>query len=157
MLFGIQRLFPWFSAFRKYRTFRQFGNSPQVVTYIPPNFEVMQRVYFILTLLSLAACRYDVEEALYGANCPDVIEAYEGSVQSLLEAHCTSCHGGALPESGLDLTTYASARQATLEGSLLDVLVLPESNSLSMPPNGALDSCEIVLLQNWAALGAPEF
>lgn len=117
----------------------------------------MRRFSFILVLLTLVACRYDVEETLYGSNCPDAIEAYEGSVQPLLEAHCTGCHSGAFPESGLDLTTYASARQATLEGSLLDVLVLPESNSLSMPPNGSLDSCQIVLLQNWAALGAPEF
>ena len=117
----------------------------------------MRRACFILMLFGLAACRYDVEESLYGSNCPDAIEAYEGSVRPLLEAHCTVCHSGAFPESGLDLTTYASARQATLEGSLLDVLVLPESNSLSMPPNGSLDSCQIVLLQNWAALGAPEF
>ena len=127
------------------------------MTKIPANFEAMRSVYFILVILSLAACRYDVEDTLYGSNCPDAIEAYEGSVRPLLEAHCTGCHSGAFPESGLDLTTYASARQATLEGSLLDVLVLPESNSLSMPPNGALDSCQIVLLQNWAALDAPEF
>ena len=127
------------------------------MTKIPANFEAMRRVSFILMLLGLTACRYDVEDTLYGSNCPDAIEAYEGSVRPLLEAHCTGCHSGAFPESGLDLTTYASARQATLEGSLLDVLVLPESNSLSMPPNGALDSCQIVLLQNWAALDAPAF
>ena len=127
------------------------------MTKIPANFEAMRSVYFILMILGLAACRYDVEDTLYGSNCPDAIETYEGSIQPLLETHCTGCHNGAFPESGLDLTTYASARQATLEGSLLDVLVLPESNSLSMPPNGALDSCQIVLLQNWAALGAPEF
>ena len=117
----------------------------------------MRRVYFISLILGFAACRYDVEETLYGSNCPDVIETYEGSVRPLLEAHCTGCHSGAFPESGLDLTTYASVRQATLEGSLLEVLTLPESNSLSMPPNGALDSCQIDLMQNWAALGAPEF
>ena len=117
----------------------------------------MRRLLLVLLVAVLAACRYDLEETLYGSNCPDVIESYEGSVRPLLEAHCTGCHSGTYPESGLDLTTYASARQATLEGSLLDVLVLPESNSLSMPPNGALDSCQIALLQNWAALGAPEF
>ena len=117
----------------------------------------MRRLSPVILLALLAACRYDVEDTLYGSNCPDAIETYEGSIQPLLETHCTGCHSGAFPESGLDLTTYASARQATLEGSLLDVLVLPESNSLSMPPNGALDSCQIVLIQTWAALGAPEF
>jgi hypothetical protein len=157
VLFGIQRLFPWFSAFGKYRTFRLFGNSLEALTKIPANFGAMRRLSFVILVALLAACRYDVEETLYGTNCPDVIETYEGSVRQLLEAHCTGCHSGAFPESGLDLTTYASARQATLEGSLLDVLVLPESNSLSMPPNGALDSCQIALLQNWAVLGAPEF
>jgi hypothetical protein len=157
VLFGIRRLFPWFGAFRKYRTFRLFGNSPQAVTKIPANFDAMRRFYYILIISGLAACRYDVEETLYGSKCPDVIETYEGSVRPLLETHCTGCHSGAFPESGLDLTTYTSVRQATLEGSLLEVLTLPESNSRSMPPNGALDSCQIVLLQNWAALGAPEF
>lgn len=117
----------------------------------------MRRFSPVILLALLAACRYDVEESLYGPNCPDVIETYEGSVRPLLEAHCTGCHSESDPESGLDLTTYASARQATLEGSLLDVLVLPESNSLNMPPIGALDSCQIALLQNWAALDAPEF
>lgn len=150
-------LSPWFIALDKYRTFMLFGNSPQAVTKIPPNFEAMRCAYFIPMLLGLAACRYDVEETLYEPNCPDVIEVYEGSVRSLLETHCTGCHSGAFPESGLDLTTYASVRQATLEGSLLEVLTLPESNSRSMPPNGALDSCQIILLQNWAALDAPEF
>ncbi|MBO75474.1 MAG: hypothetical protein CMD33_09400 [Flavobacteriales bacterium] len=117
----------------------------------------MRCLLFALFFAPLVSCRYDVEETLYGSNCPDAIESYEGDVRLLLEAHCTTCHGGASPESGLDLTNYASTRQATLQGSLLNVLVLPESNSLSMPPNGALDSCKIALLQNWAALGAPEF
>ena len=127
------------------------------MTIIPTNFEAMRWFHFILLIPVLSSCRYDVEETLYGSNCPDMIEAYEGNVRSLIEAHCTGCHSGAFPESGLDLTTYASVRQATLEGSLLEVITLPESNSMSMPPNGALDSCEIVLLENWAALGAPEF
>jgi len=150
-------LSPWFIALDKYRTFMLFGNSPQAFILIPFNFGKMHRLCLILLPLVFTSCRYDVEESLYGPNCPDVIEAYEGSVRSLLETHCTGCHSGAFPESGLDLTTYASVRQATLEGSLLEVITLPESNSLSMPPNGALDSCQISLLQNWAALGAPEF
>lgn len=150
-------LSPLLNTFRKYRIFLLVDDSYLALTKVQHTSKAMRCHLFVLLIAALVSCRYDVEETLYGSNCPDAIEAYEGNVRLLLEAHCTTCHGGAFPESGLDLTNYASARQATLEGSLLNALVLPESNSLSMPPNGALDSCEIALLQNWAALGAPEF
>lgn len=105
----------------------------------------------------LMACYYDVEDTLYGSGCPDQVISYDATVKTLMDNHCTSCHSGASPQSGLDLTTYNTVRQATLEGSLIEVLSLPAGNSRSMPPNGSLDSCSIQLIQNWAALGAPEF
>ena len=111
----------------------------------------------VLTAFVAVGCHYHVEETLYGTDCAPETLAYEPAVRTLMESHCTGCHSGAFPESGLDLTSYATVRQAALEGSLLEVLTLPAGNSRSMPPNGALDSCSIVLIQNWADLGAPEF
>lgn len=114
-------------------------------------------VSIVFTVLVVVGCHYHVEETLYGSGCPQESLSYEPSVRALMESHCTGCHSGAYPESGLDLTSFAAVRQAALEGSLLEVLTLPVGNSFSMPPNGALDSCSIALIQNWAALGAPEF
>ena len=118
---------------------------------------MLRWVIILLAVFVAVGCHYHVEETLFGSDCPEESLSYEPSVRALMESHCTGCHGGAYPESGLDLTSYAAVRQAALEGSLIEVLTLPAGNSRSMPPNGALDSCSIALIQNWTALGGPEF
>lgn len=118
---------------------------------------MMRCIVFIFSACFSVGCHYHVEETLYGSDCPQTNLVYEPAVRNLMETHCTGCHSGAFPESGLDLTSYSSVRQAALEGSLIEVLSLPSGNSRSMPPNGTLDSCSIVLIEKWADLGAPEF
>lgn len=108
-------------------------------------------------VVGLFGCYYDVEATLYGGKCPEAIESYDASIRTIVQSNCTVCHSGSAPDAGLDLTTYANVRQASLEGPLLEVLQLPASDSRSMPPNGSLDSCKIALIKNWVAAGAPEF
>lgn len=117
----------------------------------------MKHVVLSFLCIMLIGCYYDVEETLYGSGCPDVIVSYDASIEAILINHCTVCHSGPNAQNGKDFTTYESVRQATLEGSLLEVLKLPQSDSRAMPPNGSLDSCTIQLIENWANLGAPEF
>lgn len=117
----------------------------------------MRTTFFLILTCAATGCYYDVEETLYGSGCPDAVLTYDASIKTLMSNNCTGCHSGTNPSGGKDFTTFDAVRQATLEGSLIDVLLLPSGNSLSMPPNGALDSCSINLIQKWAAAGAPEF
>lgn len=117
----------------------------------------MRNTFILLLAFAATGCYYDVEETLYGSECPESVVTYDASIKTLMANNCTGCHSGTNPSGGKDFTTYASVRQATLEGSLIDVLLLPAGDSRSMPPNGSLDSCSIQLIQNWAAAGAPEF
>ena len=117
----------------------------------------MKLIVITFSCFMLFGCYYDVEETLYGSGCPDAIETYDASIEGIMTNHCTVCHSGPNAQNGKDLSTYEGVRQAAIEGSLLEVLKLPQSNARAMPPNGSLDSCTIQLIENWISLGAPEF
>ena len=76
--------------------------------------------------------------------------SFSHDVQPILHASCTTCHSGADPEAGLDLTTYASARKAIESGVLLERINDAED---PMPPRGLLPSDSRQLIQQWAEQG----
>jgi hypothetical protein len=74
--------------------------------------------------------------------------SFANEIEPILKSNCTSCHGGARPQSGIDLSTYAgvkgaaSAANAAIQGG-------------QMPPSGQLSGTDRQLFQNWVDQGAP--
>jgi cytochrome c5 len=99
----------------------------------------------------LTGCQYNVEQP-----CPDQKAQYNASIELVLSAHCTGCHGGQNPEAGLALDGYNAAANATLTGDVIDRINRSATDALVMPPNGSFTECDIILLQKWAEAGAPE-
>jgi hypothetical protein len=74
--------------------------------------------------------------------------SYASQIAPLLKANCTSCHGGANPRAGINLSTYASVRSnANAANSAIQ-------NGI-MPPTGALSAANKQLFQSWVNAGAP--
>ena len=116
-------------------------------------------VFHVVAIALCAGCTYDVGEDIYGPVAPcegDECVSYAEDIVPLMEAHCTGCHSGNAPSSGLDLTTHANVSQSATEGDLTRVLRLPVSNPLFMPYFGdPLPEEDIQRIERWTEQGAP--
>ena len=67
-------------------------------------------------------------------------KVFEDVIQPIFAAHCTSCHGGAQPAGGLDLTSLASTVKGGAKGAVLvkgaseKSVLYQKISSRSMPP-----------------------
>ena len=86
---------------------------------------------------------------------PQADVTYVGNIKSIIDTNCTSCHGGASPVAGIDLTTYALLRTKTEAGR---VIARVTSTSAPMPPapNPRLSDANIALIQEWINDGYKE-
>ncbi len=81
-------------------------------------------------------------------------------VAQVLATNCTSCHSGAKPTAGLDLTTYASltapsnavSSQTNIERSAIRM----RDAQAPMPPTGAIADADIQIIEKWIADGTPQ-
>jgi len=91
----------------------------------------------------------------YGA-CDTSNVTYSGYIAALMSTNCTGCHGGANPQAGLRLTTYAEVKAAAQNGVLHGVIArLP--GYPAMPQGGAaLSSCAVSKVKNWVDTGMPQ-
>ncbi len=64
---------------------------------------------------------------------------------------CVSCHQGASPAGGLNLTNYNQARI-----SAADILERATDSNRPMPPSGLLSTPEIGIINRWSTNGAPQ-
>ncbi len=106
----------------------------------------------ILFTSIFSSCYYDVESELYPASsgnaCDTAAANYTAVIQPLIGASCaiSGCHvaGAQSP----DLSSYAGLKAAI---ERVNIRALTEK---SMPPSGALGTCEQQYLQNWINSGA---
>ena len=113
-------------------------------------------IALLLTVLSLgwAGCYYDVEETLYGPEgCDPAPGRYAADIEPLVQANCTECHGGPAPSAGLSFESYDNV--SALAPAMLERMVLPTADPLSMPPSRKLDTCLIEDFAGWIADGSP--
>jgi len=85
-------------------------------------------------------------------------------VQAVFTNNCASCHGGAHPKHGIDLTSYDTAMKGGTEGPVItpgdpDNSVLAKAiqhlpGAKSMPPKGKLSDSDIALIVAWIKAGA---
>lgn len=75
---------------------------------------------------------------------------YKNDVYNVMYNNCVTCHSGNTPSAGLDLTTYASVKNATQNGSLLKRI---NDENAPMPPVGLMSEQKRKLLSDWKNQG----
>jgi hypothetical protein len=111
---------------------------------------------FMLSLL-FTGCYYDSEEELYpnSAACDTVGIRYSGTVSSILQQNCLSCHSAASAQGNVVLDTYNDVKGYAQSGALAGV-INHNSGYSPMPKGGnKLNACDIRKIELWIANGAP--
>ena len=87
--------------------------------------------------------------------CDTVTTTFSGSVKTIINTNCIGCHGGALPQGGVNLSTYTGVKAKVDDGRLWGALNhLPGYSP--MPKGGfKLSDCEIAQFRKWITAGAP--
>ncbi|MEZ6065166.1 MAG: c-type cytochrome domain-containing protein [Planctomycetaceae bacterium] len=107
----------------------------------------------------------EIAQAKAEGRPPRIGPSFAGEIAPLIEGKCVSCHGGANPRNGLDLSTFAGWKQGGQGGpllipgnparSLLIAAVATPDAQKRMPKNAAaLSAEEIALLAKWVEKGA---
>ena len=82
-------------------------------------------------------------------SCDTANVTYAGSVYPIFEQYCTFCHGGAIPEAGIDLTSYEDVAMVAQSGQLLGA-INHDANYSPMPKDGnKLSVCQIRTITIW--------
>ena len=74
---------------------------------------------------------------------------YTNAIKSILDTYCVSCHGGANPSGGIDLSTYQDAY------AVRDA-VKSAVDTGTMPPSGSIPVKAITAIDTWVTNGALE-
>ncbi|MFI5386102.1 MAG: c-type cytochrome domain-containing protein [Fimbriimonadales bacterium] len=84
----------------------------------------------------------------------------------LFKQKCATCHMGARPKHGLDLTSYANVMKGDKEGkvvipgkagqSRLSLAVHHAKGAAAMPPTSTLPAIDVAMIDTWINLGAKE-
>ena len=87
--------------------------------------------------------------------------SFAGQIAPIFEARCTECHGATDPESGLNLSTYASAMTGSAYGTVIEAGNPGESFLVDMIAAGDMPAEgdpvppeELELIRSWIAAGA---
>lgn len=87
--------------------------------------------------------------------CDTLNVTYSGSIVPLVQQRCQGCHSGAVPQGGLDLTSWSVLNALAADGRLV-AAVNHASGAVPMPPSGPiLPLCERRKIELWVAAGAP--
>ncbi len=98
--------------------------------------------------------------AFIASSPPEAFAAQTGKKPAEIIAQCRSCHGGATPAGGLDLTTRETAIKGGGSGAALDLKQPLQSRiytavtSGKMPPGGPLSPDDKANLHDWLVKGA---
>ncbi len=109
-----------------------------------------------------------VQGCATGSPAPGTMDAQANAAVSfaqqiapIFEARCTECHGGTDPESGLNLSTYASTMAGSEFGTVIEAgnpdgsFLVDMIASGEMPAEGdPVPPEELELLRSWIAEGA---
>lgn len=128
----------------------------------------MSRITLILAVLVLVSCSKKLPTQSDDTP-PDTTVTYSGTIQPIFNARCVSCHSASVPQSGVNLATYAATMAS--RGTQYDALIVLPNNAdgsalydklLSsprigsrMPQGGSLTSQQIANIRAWINAGAP--
>lgn len=109
-----------------------------------------------LFLVVLVCSFYSCSSSTIAEEEPEPITkkvTYDADVKSIIAGNCTSCHGGATPSAGLNLTTYANVKTAAQSGKLVGRM---NNSSNPMPPSGILSAGNRQIIDKWVKDGLLE-
>lgn len=114
------------------------------------------KLFFILPIVLLVSCYYDVEEELYpSTDCDYTGVTYSATIMSILQSDCLSCHNNNLSSGNINLEGYDNVKKYVDNGELLGS-VKHQSGYSPMPKNLApLLDCEIGKIEYWINQGSP--
>ena len=100
------------------------------------------------TLLIMASCSHaDIVEYNPTTSKPiEQIVKYNPDIQRIMFNHCITCHSGAVPQSGLNFSTYEMVKQSVKNGAFIQRLNNQEN---PMPPSGLLPLHQRQLIEKW--------
>ncbi len=113
-------------------------------------------LFLAISIISIVSCGKDDE--VTKEDCSGSTPTYNSDIASIFNASCATsgCHRGQFPADGLDLSSYATAKSASLNGKVLQSMK-HESGVKAMPQNGAkLPASDIKKVECWIQNGAPE-
>lgn len=109
---------------------------------------------FMFAFFVLWACKHEPVE-MAGPTPPDPVLCdtlditYNGDVYPIFDQYCVFCHGGAIPDGGIDLTNYEDVAMIAQSGQLVGSINHATSYS-PMPQNAdKLDFCRIRTITIW--------
>lgn len=81
--------------------------------------------------------------------CDTINVTYNGDVYPIFDQYCVYCHGGAIPEAGIDLTNYEDVAMIAQSGQLIGS-INHAAGYVPMPQNGdKLSFCSIRTITIW--------
>ncbi len=108
-------------------------------------------------LIALYGCEHDPIEPDPDddpVTCDTVDVSFTADIAPFFNPKCLSCHAGAFPSGGIDMSDHAGVMVQVNNGRLLGA-VRHEQGFSPMPQGQAkLNNCEIALLESWVTQGA---
>lgn len=88
--------------------------------------------------------------------CDTLNVTFSGTIVPLLADRCVSCHSGASPDGGVNLSTHAGVVSAVDTRGLVAAIRQTGGGVSAMPPSGTpLTECQIRAVELWIADGKP--
>ena len=114
--------------------------------------------FLIFLTIATSSCVYHVEEELYPPGTCDTLNVtYSGTVAPIIEQNCFECHSNANVQLSLiPLEGYSNLIVKINDGKL--VRAIRHDNNVSAMPKDrpALEECDILKIEKWVSLGAPD-
>ncbi len=120
--------------------------------------KLLKSFFVIGIVIFMQSCYYDNVEDLYPQLlvCDTTNVTYSNSVWPVINANCTSCHGGGAPAGNIRLENYNDISSVANNGSLLGT-IRHENGWLPMPKGGGkLNNCDIAKIETWVNQGIPD-
>ena len=129
----------------------------------------MVRVAFLLGMFVMVSCSNKMPTQPDDNNPPDSNVTYSATIQPIFNSRCVSCHSASVPQSGVNLASYAatmasrgtqynalivSANNAD-DSALYDKLLSSPRFGSRMPQGGTLTTQQIANIRAWINAGAP--
>jgi len=102
-------------------------------------------------LITFNGCYYDIEEELYPQvfECDTINVTYSGTISTIMEINCNSCHSGASPQAGIKTNNYTDLFTIASNGQLWGS-VNHETGFPPMPQNAPkLSDCNLWKIKVW--------
>ena len=113
-------------------------------------------IVFVTISMMTISCAYNVAEELYPVEtCDTTNVTYSQTITPILVQNCYECHGGRAQVSGIPLEGHTNIKNMVNAGRLIGAIRHQPGFSFMPKDRAALQECDILKIEKWVALGAP--